>query len=1007
MTNAGSQPPSGGESGDGQRLPRYRPASDRVASALLDGVAAFWRRAWVALVIAVVILALLLPEVLRQQLSRAQHTVLPWSISDELTGGLIRVTAPRVFTRERLVNDRFEEAAWLQDQLFETKRLLAEESFGRPDQIRVERISTGVHSGEQSVITGEGNDEPGLQAQFLSGAERWVLSREQQLDRAIGYRDKIRRRLMSENLDDTHDIDGNTLYRLDLAASITPPPYSDAVAIIEVQVKEVDLLRPTLTTPDTAEQVLNSPVFLAYAELLEEWRQETERHANRLLRDRLQIIQTGAPLSPEDTTQFNAYRTNEIKELLVFGTNEEEHSVEIDSWFFYNRIAFISFIFSEAVKDINKNLDNEEYKFAAVKETDFIMEDYRAICRNNYNMLDARTLQDLTGKIFSSSAIHRCILEPQNWQLIADLELLAGLRLIQGIVGKPHFQSCFRHFPTDFVDRFRVVGLDPDKSAEFRAGTEKWPPVRILNDFAQRTGCNFAIENDIFRNLYSLRIWERLRSEVARFVLFLVEGKKSRNWEALSLGEYFDFNFKNCGILDCVVQVEHRVPPFNDNVDDQLHAIAAQADTYMRDRNDIVDKFYRRLNDGARALAYSVVPDQELQYADEASTQGLVLHVDNLGRPIVVRSESTTHGINAISGTVGFGDWGRKHDQAHPNQTTVGKQTRRNRRTVSKNTDQPKSAQWIGPQTKFGWYVYSGAGNIREASPAPRHVPLSALVSLPSWWRKIDVTITSCWASRARLGSVNTSEAACADRDDMRQTMSLNLPGTAIDVSQRLMYEVVKYPFVNAPDNTLEVEAGRHASLAISGGRLWKSPRVQLGHQWADRVQVLPDMHGIIADFKCIEPPRGFAFEGASRYGPQNNGQAQQYESQANNGATMPQYDRAENTATPSDDGEPDKPATSSTAVSNRREAIPHRSGGGQRMNPGFLRIWTSEGVTQPLPVSYVQFQRRYGNSSDEPCLRELPAWLENERPGPQAGIAGAAEPPSSAPGSSSAPASD
>ncbi len=58
-----------------------------------------------------------------------------------------------------------------------------------------------------------------------------------------------------------------------------------------------------------------------------------------------------------------------------------------------------------------------------------------------------------------------------------------------------------------------------------------------------------------------------------------------------------------------------------------------------------------------------------------------------------------------------------------------------------------------------------------------------------------------------------------------------------------------KIPVVYAGDN------GEPTHLLITGERLWRNTVVTLGGQKADRIEILPDMVGIVATFRCIETP--------------------------------------------------------------------------------------------------------------------------------------------------------
>ena len=68
-------------------------------------------------------------------------------------------------------------------------------------------------------------------------------------------------------------------------------------------------------------------------------------------------------------------------------------------------------------------------------------------------------------------------------------------------------------------------------------------------------------------------------------------------------------------------------------------------------------------------------------------------------------------------------------------------------------------------------------------------------------------------------------------------------------------FYILRTPYLNMTGQSIyPVEAGREAQIQLTGSRLWKNPRVRLGNQWHDRIEVLPDMQGVIATFKCIDP---------------------------------------------------------------------------------------------------------------------------------------------------------
>lgn len=159
-----------------------------------------------------------------------------------------------------------------------------------------------------------------------------------------------------------------------------------------------------------------------------------------------------------------------------------------------------------------------------------------------------------------------------------------------------------------------------------------------------------------------------------------------------------------------------------------------------------------------------------------------------------------------------------------------------------------------------------------------KNEPLSALVSIPSWWPGVEVVIETCWVRHRWIGN-DTSKGLCQDtpepktgelltvfdnhikrakaRGRIASSQVLPLPHDLDDVLPKLGFFIVRYPYLdNFEANTVSLETGRKVQLRLTGKRLWKNPRVRLGEQWHDEVQVLPDMQGILATFKCLDPIR-------------------------------------------------------------------------------------------------------------------------------------------------------
>jgi hypothetical protein len=162
-----------------------------------------------------------------------------------------------------------------------------------------------------------------------------------------------------------------------------------------------------------------------------------------------------------------------------------------------------------------------------------------------------------------------------------------------------------------------------------------------------------------------------------------------------------------------------------------------------------------------------------------------------------------------------------------------------------------------GRTANFGWIITP-----QREGPAPwqrrlsvQQAQLDALVAVPSWWRT--VLLRTC-VRFVRKPDVKALKASKWKPDDCRIDL-LRLPGTAAEISSRLGFSVIKFPYVKAPSRAAETDtelvAGRAGHVLIEGGRLWRSTVVTLGSQKADRIEVLPDMTGIWAHFNCVEVP--------------------------------------------------------------------------------------------------------------------------------------------------------
>jgi hypothetical protein len=117
-----------------------------------------------------------------------------------LTAGRIYVESPGVYTRERLVNDRYSQDFWLKSQLTQL-----DQSEDLVRQYRLSRLQAGA------APAGE-TPEP----------ERVVLAFQDELMLRAAIRDKIRQMILENLLDDRHDLTGNSIYGLKFDTAVVP-----------------------------------------------------------------------------------------------------------------------------------------------------------------------------------------------------------------------------------------------------------------------------------------------------------------------------------------------------------------------------------------------------------------------------------------------------------------------------------------------------------------------------------------------------------------------------------------------------------------------------------------------------------------------------------------------------------------------------------------------------------------------------------------------------------------
>lgn len=834
--------------------------------------------------------------------------------------GIIIVDAPQIYTRERLVNDRLREADWFEAELGVTQQGAADrakferqqESIRKEITSKLKLISRGTSQANQAA-SGQ------LASQIADAVSAATLADAPAslFEDMAEYRERIRNRLMSVQLDDRHDIDGNTLYRLNMNAILLGQ--GPGTAIINVGI---------------AENADSNLLMRQYRQIYEDWRVSLNDQTQRVIRDRVfafsrsgpQVFTpaTGTIMSAGDAIifrEFGRFLTCAYLEQLLRANGHlakdspltsqprVEYLIESGDW-----ACSASALPSNAADRLIRTF-MESYRRRATYDgwrpyARSVEQAIRKVAGNRLksNQAGSGTSRTSTtndvgpdasdhGNSKGVGAAGAATKDPKAWlnekfdverdckgkpswsievdgvrvEILCpsepepDIDLpgfIALLERLDRITDRWPLDEFWKSKDIEWnellfdeklqqlagllnscrnIDAGDSCSLDADSSTydgsstysvegnrgevEVGDGGDKIPSYcwnGIGREFDQLDHCQWKAELKIEKWIGAYLHY--------RYTYYSGDRKiDSADFQRFRLSEIFTISMIGCEVDSCR-------PVFG--------SIAPEPGL------DPVWNFKQALNQGALAFTYSVSPtvavrrvvDASKEHKDttfETSLDALVGAID-----AHETSNSSTEAIRRRPTVLGFGDRGRSEDEKSSRILDGGALGR--------------------PRAAFGWLVKTNdASELHEA----RNIELSAVVSLPSWWTAVDVTVATCWVGDSIYDSVswfynrifqNEIKGDLCEGPYSTRDIYVALPGSEVDVSQKLGVEVIKDPYLDYPidQQGMVLEIGRRGRLILTGGRLWKSPVVTLGMQTATKITVLPDMKGIIAEFECVfQPP--------------------------------------------------------------------------------------------------------------------------------------------------------
>ncbi len=884
--------------------------------------------------------------------------------------GLIVVDSPQIFTRERLVNDRFTEERWLAAQLDRTDTLLEDGRFARPYIWAQEAISRSM-GGAPAAPDGSMASNPDADLP----APIW------EYEDAMAYRNRIRYAKIATQLDDAHDIDSNTLYRMNFSISVLPDRNEEAIAVVKIAIKESDLA---------------GELEHYYTQLLSEYVDILQQTVNNVYDDRLSTVEQGQGFAPSEALEVDHFLRHEVEKLVP---RLAEPPLRANTAFARRKQAeaFINQTLGRLI-EARLNFDRQQNGRAArslvgsfgdalsEQEQRQLTGNYLGLCQGGRVSVSMTEVvpQWLRKRLFDSNSAtahthFRCSTLPRNWPLQARFQIVTGLRAIAAqLYGLKDYALPMDHrgrfeknsplsipddlfgnpcgagngaqgiSEADILDALAYVlygsagakpaapspGATPGSGPETRPG-----PPRFEHACAAFRSAVRAARRDLVGGLGPAAL-PPLRIGIAEYVRRTMELLRSKRLSR-TLSYYFDFDLASCAPTHCSIKVTDRYSSRGREARDTAMARAR------------IHAFYENLNCGARAQTYALTPKKDANYLGlQQFSQATISMLADSGSPGAVQAseEKSRKGQIQQPSIIGLGDWGRldRRDDAmrHCLQSIADAEaglfaTSRNFFAFFQQQSPVKGSKrsflrslrrQSDVATHFGWMILPRANmadEIGNDAQVDDSVLVSALVSLPSWWGRAQIEVETCWMERNEVSDMLQVEDLCSSTDEEGQSigiskqdhiMHVKLPGTAEEVLSRMAFFPLKTPYLTEGRGQANVvEVGRPGHVTLVGSRLWKNPRVRMGHQWADSVEVLPDMRGLIARFACIEPEPGLA-------------------------------------------------------------AIEVGNGSGNRLRSAGnrpVRIWTSEGTTSTVSVIVRPFNSRHKNVALDP-----PCWVEDKQAG-------------------------
>ena len=722
------------------------------------------------------------------------------------TLGRIIVDTPEIYTRERLVNDRLIHEAWLLEQLKKTSEVQGSLS-SRTDSRTLDLQAAGANpqakppdeaASESAAPTPNGKEE--TKAQELAR-----LSDRAKLMEAVDFREMVRNLTIENQLDDRHDLNGNSLYKMKFDASVLPGQNTQASAQILVTVSGPGFVNaePDPSLGSLGELGKQQDVD-AWRALYVRWIESLQSRLNQTQRE-LKLIYHNSEMSHNDYAHLIDYvsRSLLVRPTRALGCDESirivrsEAVLPLQGEAHAARKSCVQAIIESslpgevAVYDKSApppgTADPTLGEYVSGKTTSSLRP--RKLTDQERSIQSSRALDFWLNSFFAGKTL-RLVLgvaipeERFRTQLynVAALQKLAKLTFFNTSYGSLDLRSSAGDPDVFHVAprTIEVIGVDSGvvTGATFDSLAAKgYFGVAKLSQFIElEPAFRYLLPNTISREEVALRRADFKRVE-------RVEG---------------------AGEVPGVYRAQ---------VEPGLVAFARIG----------------RLHN--KAFTYAATPKESAETIN--STILLDSRLDAKGLPLgrtaaalLAQRQFLSNALERRSVVIGF----------------------------SGGSDKETARQ-------FGWLIaprqVAADGQALAYVQAPAQYSLSALVSIPAWWNEVSLVVTTRWVGQ---------DGASVVREQTWRQDHIELPTDFEPLESLLLgIEQIGPALMDTRLDPVLLTACRPGSIQIPGRRLWRSTKVTLGYQLADSILVLPNMKGIVATFGRVANQMSVAEEHAMK----------------------------------------------------------------------------------------------------------------------------------------------